>query len=153
MTRNRLLAIVGAWLLLWVALWLSNADPSAVALAGIVVVIAAAGLVAVDLGRTVQRVTWPLPPESSQPLDNQRVPRTLHGIDAVVRAQPTELRQRLVDLIDDRIRTHHDIDRGTNPELADGLLTPALRRIVADPPRRPPTERELWGILNDIEEL
>jgi len=155
MTRNRLLVIVGAWLVSWVALWLSDADPSAVALAGIVAVVAAAILAAVDLGRSARRIAWPLPPESSQPaaVAGERVPRTLHGIDAVVRSQPAELHRRLVDLVDDRISAHHDVDRRATPELADRLLSPALRRIVAAPPRRTPTERELWDILNDIEAL
>lgn len=154
MTRHRFLVVVSVWLVSWAALWLSDADPSAVALAGVVAVIGAAALVAADLGRSVRRVVWPLPPESAQHATAaERVPRTLHGVDAVVRSQPAELHRRLVALVDDRISIHHDVDRSTDPERADGLLTPVLRRLVAGPPRRTPTERELWDVLNDIEAL
>ena len=37
MTRVRLTVIAGAWLVSWVGLWLSDADPSAIALAGVVI--------------------------------------------------------------------------------------------------------------------
>jgi hypothetical protein len=154
MTRLRLLATVAAWVILSIALWLSDADPAVIPLAGIVAVIAAAGLVAVDLGTSVQQVHWPAPTtwDPSATVAGSDTTRTLRYVDMAVRSNSRELHDRIVELVDDRVLAHHDIDRRVDPHAADQLLSPAIRRFL-DGPQRRITDRELQTVLNEIEAL
>ena len=56
-------------------------------------------------------------------------------------------------LVDDRLLAHHHIDRVAQPQAADELLTPTLRRLLAGPRRQTATPRELQRIHTDIEAL
>jgi hypothetical protein len=164
-TRLRVISTLVAWLLLSIALWLSDADPSVFALAGIVAVAAAIGLVVFDLGTAGQTILWPRSPESkparnrpAEPgrrwrlqtdpksslavgeLRTERIPRPLNDVYAAVRSHPTGLRARLVALVDDRLVTRHGVERRAAPASADDVLTPELRKLVAShwPDREPP---------------
>ena len=155
MTRTRLLVTFAAWLVLSIALWQNDADPSVIALAGIVAVVAAVGLVAFDLLRAERSIRWPLPPswDVSTDAHDQRIPSTLGDVDAAVRSDSAELRSRLVALVDDRLITDHGIDRGIAPRAADDALTPTLRDLVTGRRDRRAGHRDLDTILNDIEAL
>ncbi len=155
MTTRRLAATFAAWLLVSIGLWQSDADPSVIALAGIVAVAAAAGLAAFDLFRSTRSIRWPLPPGSttSNDADDQRVPRTLGDVERAVRSRPTELESRLVALVDDRLHARHGIDRRVAPRAADDALTPALRGLVGGRRGRQAGRPDLETILSDIEAL
>jgi hypothetical protein len=110
----------------------------------------------VDLSHEVIQVEW----------SRQRGHgRSIRGVDQRVSSLRTqlysarwfgsnELRDALVDLIDDRLMVHRHIDRAADPDKAFEALTPALRRLVSGPRRPPGTgPRELQRILADIEAL
>lgn len=61
----------------------------------------------------------------------------------------------LVDLADDRLLRHHDIDRQTDPERAASVLGPRLAAFVSacPPPRQFSRRSYLDAIVTDIEEL
>jgi len=155
MTRLRIISTLIAWLLLSIALWLSDADPSVIALAGIVAVAAAIGLVVFDLGSAGQTIMWPRPPESKPAGDppTERIPRPLIDLGWAVRSHPTGLRPRLIALVDDRLVTHHRVDRRDAPASADDVLTPALRKLVASSTGRIGSTREIAAMIDDIEAL
>ncbi len=155
MTRRRIISTLIAWLLLSITLWLSDADPSVIALAGIVAVAAAIGLVVFDLGAAGQTILWPRPPESKPAGEprTERIPRPLNDVHGAVRSQPTGLRRRLVALVDDRLVTRHGVDRRDAPAIADDVLTPALRKLVASSTGRIESIRELATIIDEIEAL
>ena len=154
MTRLRVLVTLVVWLLLSAALWLSDADPSVIALVGIVAVAATIGLVVFDLGTATQSVVWPSPPQPKPAGSSaEPVPRPLNDVHGAVRAHPTGLRPRLVALVDDRLALHHGIDRRADPSRADAVLTPALRALVGSSSRRIRSSRELATIIDEIEAL
>ncbi|MGI9623508.1 MAG: hypothetical protein ACR2PK_11775 [Acidimicrobiales bacterium] len=155
MTRRRLIASVISWLALSIALWLSDAEPSVIALAGIVAVVAAIGIVVFDLGTTAQTLAWP-PPAQSKPagdVQTESIPRPLKDVHGAVRSHPDGLRPRLVALVDDRLTTHKGIDRQAAPAIADDVLTPALRNLVASSSHRIGSTREVATIIDEIEAL
>jgi hypothetical protein len=154
-TRLRVILTLVAWLLLSIALWLSDADPSVFALAGIVAVAAAIGLVVFDLGTAGQTIPWPRSPgsEPAGELPTERIPRPLDDVYAAVRSHPTGLRPRLIALVDDRLATRHGVERRAAPASADDVLTPALRKLVASSTGRIGSPRELAAIIDEIEEL
>jgi len=155
MTRLRIISTLIAWLLVSIALWLSDADPSVIALAGIVAVAAAVGLVVFDLGTVGQTILWPRPPESRPAGEprTERIPRPLNDLGWAVRSHPTGLRPRLIALVDDRLVTRHRVDRRAAPAIADDVLTPALRKLVESSTGRIASTRELAVMIDEIEAL
>jgi hypothetical protein len=124
-------------------------------LGGIVAVVVAVILVMVDLARAVIRVEWISP---------RRMPRSSRGGDPRVSSlrnqlydarwfRSTELRDTLVDLVDDRLLAHRHIDRAIDADAAMEALTPALRQLVTGSRRSALGARQLGQIVTEIEAL
>jgi hypothetical protein len=153
-TRWRALAMVCVWLVLSVSLAASDARPAVLALAGIVAVVSVVIVVMVDLSHAVVRVAWTRPrqvrrsPRGSDP----RISSLRIELYDARRFGSVELRETLVDLVDDRLLAHRHIDRATDPAAAMEALTPTLRHLVAA--QRPAVAvRQLGRIITDIESL
>ena len=155
MTRWRASVTVCVWLVVSVALAASNARPAVLVLAGIVAVVSAVILVIIDLSNVVVPVGWTRP---------RQVRRSTRGSDPRVGSLRTqlydawwfgsaELRGTLVDLVDDRLLAHRDIDRATDPAAAMEALTPTLRHLVAAHRSPAIAARQLDRIITDIESL
>ena len=154
MTRSRALVTVCVWLLLIVSLEASNAHPEVLVLAGIVAALSAVILVMVDLFNTVIQVRWtrPLQERRSTRGSDPRIYSLRTELYDARRFASAELRETLVDLVDDRLLAHRHIDRATDPAAAMEVLTPTLRRLVAA--QRPAVAvRQLDRIITDIESL
>jgi len=155
MTRSRLLGALGAWVVLSVALWVSGARPQVIALGGAVAAIAAVIATAYDLGTSTLRVGWPQPRmEGPAPREEDpRVAQVVRDARAAIRSDSPQLRDTLIDLVDERLLVHHNIDRSVTPDLAARMLTPNLQRLLTSPPHRIARVTELRAILTDIETL
>lgn len=153
--RTRVLVVVGAWLVLMGALWASDSQPAIIAFAGIVAAFAAVVFAGVDVGSGLKRVEWTASDQRRRTSaeHDPRVNRLRYGVQAAWLTGSTEISDTLVELVDDRLRAHHHIDRATDPQAADRLLTPTLRRLLSGPRRQTATPRELERILTDIEAL
>lgn len=138
----RALLAAAVWLVLSVLLWAVGSEPAAVALAGIVAVIAALVVLLTDLVDVVVPVTWPRqeddrrevrPPDRClRPLRNQ--------LDSARRFGSTEIHDTLVALVAQRAAPGRP-------------LPPSLAALVAGPPRPITSARELRQIITDIEAL
>ena len=155
MTRWRAVVTVCVWLVLSVSLAASNARPQVLVLGGVVAVVATVILVMLDLARSVSRIGW---------TRRQQVYRSARGSDPRVSSLRTqlydarwfgsgELRGTLIDLVDDRLLAHRNIDRATDPAAAMEALTPTLRHFVTGPRRPAVAVRQLGRIVTDIESL
>jgi hypothetical protein len=141
------LAAVVAWgFTTWIGLRPRPALVIAVLLGGFAI-----GWLVTDVGRRTVRVEW-TPPR------RRITPR--HGLDprflrlASLMRDETDRRlvsfrvhQTLVRIVDDRLQSHHGIDRATQPEQAAALLGPDVSQYVD----RPPATRDLHpGQLDDL---
>ena len=155
MTRWRALVTLCVWLVLSVSLAATNARPEVLVLGGVVAVVSAGILVMLDLAKTVSRIGW---------IRRRQVYRSTRGSDPRISSLRTqlydarwfdsaELRGTLVDLVDDRLLAHRNIDRATDPAAAMEALTPTLRQFVAGPRRSAVAVRQLDRIVTDIESL
>jgi hypothetical protein len=154
-TRWRALVTVCVWLVLSVSLAATNARPEVLVLGGVVAVVSTAILVILDLARSVSRIAW---------IRRRQVSRSTRGSDPRISSLRTqlydarwfgsaELRGTLIDLVDDRLLAHRNIDRATDPAAAMEALTPTLRHLVAGPRRPAIAVRQLGRIVTDIESL
>jgi len=155
MTRVRLALTLTVWLAVVLALWASDSRPAVAVIGGIVVAGAAACFAALDLGRGLVRAEWraEVPHRPAPAADDPRVGVLRHRVQAAWLTGSTQVGDTLVDLVDDRLRAHHHIDRATHPQVAHDLLSPTLRRLLAGPRRQTATPGELQRILTDIEAL
>lgn len=155
MTRRRVLVTLCVWLVLSISLEATGGRPAVLVLGGIVAVVATVILVMLDLAHTVIQVEWTRQRHERRSTGGSDllVSSLHHQLYGARWSGSTELRDTLVELIDDRLLVHRQIDRATDAAEAMEALTPTLRRLVASP-RRPATEvRELNRILTDIEAL
>lgn len=155
MTRRRVLVTMGVWVVVLLSLWVSDARPAVLIVGGIVAVAAAIIFAIGDLARTASRVRWTKrsqQPDTARTAD-RRVSDLRHHVYRAWVSGSTQINDTLVDLLDDRLLAHHNIDRTTDAATANHLLTPSLRRLVAGPRRQTATVRELSQILTDIEAL
>jgi hypothetical protein len=150
-TLARISVAIGAWGLLSLALWVSDAEPAVAVLAGVAAAIAVAGATAFDLAVMTSDVKW-RKGQAAPPAD-QRATKLQRLMNARVRYDSTELEERLVALVDDRLLANKGIDRASMPEAAAEVLTPRLRDLVAGRRRGIAVPRELQRILTDIEDL
>lgn len=60
---------------------------------------------------------------------------------------------RLAELVDERLRQRHGVNRATEPERARRLLGDPLWTFLTVPSKRPPSPRELDVIVNALERL
>ncbi len=146
-------AVVASGFTAWVGLRPRPALVIAVLLGGFAI----AWLVT-DLGRHIVRVEWTPPRRRIEPR---------HGLDprflrlASLMRDETDRRlvsirvhQSLVRIVDDRLQSHHGIDRATQPEQAVAMLGPELTQYVDGPPgNRDPHPRQLHDLISRIEAL
>lgn len=155
MTRTQAALTAGVWLLLSVGLWAIGSRPAVAVLAGIVAVLAVGLVVLNELVDETIPVEWTRAYDG--PSSGRRVERSLtplrNQLDLARRYRSPDLHLTLVELVDDRLLAHHRIDRAADPAAADAVLTPALARLVAGPPRAVSSPRELRQLLTDIEAL
>ena len=154
MTRRRALITLCVWLLLSIALWANRSRPAVVLLAGIVAIIAAVIVVALDLGQAIVPVEWSRRPGGyrSRGVDPWVI-SLRNQLDEGRHSGSTDLRERLVDLIDDRLLVHHHVDRAIEPVAAMGMLSPTLRALIEGPVKPVTSLRKLRRIVTEIEEL
>ncbi len=155
MSWRRLTIVVGGWLLLALALWVSNAKPAVFVLGGIVAVIGAGVYLLVDMADAVDEVEWSRRSRRQvfvRPADI-RVSALRRKAQGSWWSGASDIGDTLVDLIDDRLLAHHHVDRTTDPAAAAAVLTPALQSLVAAPRRSSISARELQQLLTDIEAL
>lgn len=155
MTRQRVIVVAFLWLLITVPLGLTGAEPEVIALAGVMLAAAALIVSSMDLASDLSPVPWTR--RSRRPTGSAgsswRSVALRRQMTSGDRSASTELRTQLVSLVDDRLLAHHRIDRVTSPLQADALLTPAVRRLVAEPRSATMGLRELRLIVADIEAL
>ncbi len=60
---------------------------------------------------------------------------------------------RLGELADERLRLRHGVTRGSDPARARVLLGDRLSTFLENPPRRPPSPRDLAAIVAELERL
>lgn len=155
MTRWRAFVTVTVWLVLSVSLAASNARPEVLVLGGVVAVVSTVILVMLDFARSVSGIRW---------TRRRQVYRSTRGSDpriSSLRAQlydarwfdSAELRGTLLDLVDDRLLAHRNIDSAADPDAALEALTPTLRHFVAGSRRPAVSARHLGRIVADIESL
>ncbi len=155
MTRGRVIGTVVVWLALSGVLWAAGARPAVVAIGGVVAAIAAVLLLTIELADAVVAQPWPRRHDVGRPAvgSNRWVVSLRHQLDRDRRYGSSELHETLVELLDDRLRTHRQLDRATDPVAAIGALPPALQRLVTDPPRPLTVASELREIVSEIEAL
>jgi len=148
------LATASIWLVLSLTLWATGSRPAVIVLAGIVVVGAALVVSVVDVARDIGDTGWSRPRITTRPIDgDQRVTQLRHQMAGARKTDSSELHDRLVSLVDDRLIVHHGIHRSEHPLLANQTLTPALRVLLTGSPRRLGSRRTLDQTITDIEAL
>ena len=155
MSRNRVGLTVAVWLALSALLWMTDASPAVFALGAIVAVLSAIFFVMLDLARSTVGVAW-LQETEDRPTRYERDPRVtglIKDATAAGRLDSSWLHVTLVELVDDRLATNHDIDRAVEPEAAMAVLTPELRRLVTGTQLRNANPRTLQRVLSEIEAL
>ena len=155
MTPLRIAVATTCWLLLWGTLALADAQPDPLLLAALVVIVAVGIIVLRDLVETVEHVEWVSPYEVGPGRRGRdaRVDTLRRQLDGTPWLSRQSIGDVLVEIIDDRLLAHHDVDRYEDPAAANALLTPRLRRVVADPGRAAPILRDVDRIVDDIEAL
>lgn len=155
MTRRVIGISASIWLLLSVSLWASGWEPDILVLGGIIVTGGVMLVVGARLAIRVRPVSWPTAdgPDELATVDHQRVQILLGDIDGSGRADTSRVRERLLQLMDQRLLTEHGIDRTAHPQAAAELLTPPLLRLVDEPAPLLRDARELRSILTDLEGL
>lgn len=155
MSRRRVLTIVGGWLLLALALWISDAKPAVFVLGGMVAVIGAGIYLLIDMADAVDEMEW-----TRRSRRQALVRRADIRVNTLRRkaqgswwSGASDIGDTLVELIDDRLLAHHHVDRTADPAAAAAVLTPALQSLVAAPRRSSISARELQLLLTDIEAL
>jgi hypothetical protein len=154
-TRRRALVTLGVWLVLSVALGATHARPAVVVIGAIVGVVSAATFVMFDLLHAVMPLDWTRRPHANRStrVSDQWAASLRTQLGQAKQFGSTELRDTLVDLVDDRLLVNRHIDRATDPVAAMDALSPPLRRLVAEPPRPVTSWRELRHIVTQIEAL
>lgn|GEM_PF-2666258 len=155
MTPLRITVTTVCWLLLWGTLALADAQPDPLLLGALVAVIAVGIIVLRDLVEAVEHVEWVSPYEVGPGRRGRdaRVDTLRRQLDGAPWMSRQSIGDVLVEIIDDRLLAHHDIDRYENPAAANALLTPRLRRVVAEPGRAATILRDVNRIIDDIEAL
>lgn len=154
MTRWRIVGAVALWAVLVLALQASNAHPAALVLMGVVAAFVATLFVFVDLCTDIRSVEWTRRSSvDDRPAGDRRVESVRRQSRNAWWAGAGGINATLVELVDDRLLAHHHIDRATDPAAADRMLTPALRKLVAQQRGQTAGVRALRQILHDIEAL
>lgn len=154
MSRWRVVAAVALWAVLVVALQASDARPAALVLGGVVAALVATVFVVVDLDSGIRPVEWR---RQSYAAPRQHRDRRVESVRRLSHnawwSGAGGINTTLLELIDDRLLAHHQIDRAADPAAAERVLTPALRHLVAHPRGQTAGVRTLRRLLRDIEAL
>ena len=136
MTRGWISAGVAAWVVLSLSLWVSDASPDVVVLAGVVAAAVGATFAAAGLGRAVAMLRWPASgPNPDMPVEpDRRIVRFQRDARNAVRSESDDLHARLSALA------------AENPD-----RSAVTGRLAAGPSRRVGTARELDRLLSDLE--
>lgn len=147
--------VAATWILLSVSLLVTDSDPAVLVLGGIVAVASAFVFIVIDIGWPADTIDWNdgRRHQAMSVETNRRVAKLKRAARAAVSTNSIVIHATLVDLVDDRLLAGHQIDRSIDSAAADGLLTPTLRKLVADSARHTVSVRELQQILTDIEML
>lgn len=143
-----------------VGMVLLGMEPRLILVAFVVMTVAAAMWLVLDLGNAAEPLHWhdyglndagPAQPDRrvralrSRLERNARTRRTSSTVNSAGddRSSPhDEIADTLVDVIDDHLRSEHGLDRSHRPEAAAAILGPDLTRFVTDPSaRRSMTQR------------
>jgi hypothetical protein len=136
------------------SLWVTDARPAVLALAGIVAAAAALALSVIDVARDIGDSGWPRKRASNRPTEGDQWVRQLRSqMTGARQTGSTVLRDRLVFLLDARLSVPLDIDRHAPPMFSERAQTPTLRDLRTGSPRRLGSLRTLEQIINDIEAL
>lgn len=155
MTRLRVLVAVCIWVVLSIGLWAGDASPAVLLLGAVVAAVVAAVVVSIDLATVMCGIEWTSQPIAAPPnaADDPVVTSLRRQIHAASWGGSAQLRERLLDAIDERLMVDHRIDRAADPASAAVVLTPRLRRFVERQQRREVAPGGLRQILTDIEAL
>jgi len=156
--RNRLAFVAVTWAGLFAITAAAKTDPEPLLLATLIVGVSAIIWLAIDLSDVAERAQW-----STYALSGGRrrgadarvgmLQRAL--VDVATRDDRERLHTLLVGLIDDRLESHHGVDRTAEPARAEKILGDELSRFISAPPK-PVYFGEpayLSRILTDIEHL
>jgi len=154
MKLTRLLVAAFIWLVLCASLWATDSRPAVVALAAVVAVSTTLVVLTADMARNIGDTGWPPPRQSVQQDDGDPwITQLRYQMAGAGQTGSTELHERLVSLVDDRLRIHHHIDRLEQPAAANRVLSPTLRDLLTGPPRRLSSGRTLQRTITEIEAL
>jgi hypothetical protein len=159
MSRTRVVVTVVVWLVVWAALLVSDASPSAIALAGVAAVALAMTSVVIDAVQSAAHGPWrrPRPAPTAARDDDPRVVAFGRHLLAERSTESTEIDDRLRAQVEARLRTRFGVDLHADPVGAAAVLPPALQRLVAGTPygarRRRSRLRELQQLLAELEAL
>jgi hypothetical protein len=166
----RVKTTAGAWLVVGVGMIMLGMEPRLVLLGFIVIIVAAAMWLILDLGTASSQLVWHNPAPRNGPSERPdlrvQILRTrLRRPPAKRRAQRTadteapepvnEIVETLLSVIDDHLLADHGIDRAADPSAAAQILGPDLTRFTTDSSaRRSMTRRRsLAGTIKLIEDL
>ncbi len=155
MSRLRVGSAIAAWLILIAILLAGRSQPAILTLGAIIALLAVVAALASDLDRAQVTGRWPRANEMNlRPVrGSERVEHVRARARAAAKSESTSLHTTLVRLMDDRLLGKHGIDRIHDPEGADALLTPRLRRLLEGPKRQLSQANLLAEILTEIEAL
>ncbi len=142
----------GVWLVVVLVLWAIGARPAVVVIGGVVAVVVATVVLAVDLVRGTERLDWSSAAATSTAARSRPTPLTTL-LERERRHGSAELRNRLLALVDDRLSAHHGIDRASDPVGAHRLLSPTLVGLTSEPPQKIGSMRTLQRIVTELEAL
>lgn len=147
--------VMSVWSLLSLALLGSDSDPAIPVLAGLVAVLAAAVFVVIDVALATGSVDWARGSRVREQAveTDQRVTKLRRDARAAVTMDSRVIETTLIELVDDALLDRHHVDRSTDPDAADHLLSDRLRALTARSRRRPPSPRDLQRLLTDIEAI
>ncbi len=155
MSRLRVGSAIAAWLILIAILLAGRSKPAILTLGAIIALLAVGAALASDLDRARISDSWPQTQGAQlrQTRGSERVEHVRARARAAAKSESNSLHTTLVGLMDDRLLGKHGIDRIHDPESAEPLLTPLLRRLLEGPTRQLSQANLLAEILTEIETL
>ncbi len=132
--RHRVAGVAAVIVVVGALMVLTGMEPDLTLVAAHGALLAAALWFATDLAAAV---VGPAPPPRplAGPGRTGRADRRVSSLQSAVAAGRTDdrLHRTLVDIVDDRLRVAHGVDRAADPDAARRLLGEDLQRLVADP--------------------
>lgn len=147
----RITVTAGVGITVAVGMVLLGMEPRLILVAIVVMTVAAAMWLVLDLGNAAEPLLWhdygTTDASAAQPdrrvralrsrLERNARSRRTSGATGDGRSNPhDEIADTLVEVIDDHLRAEHGLDRSLQPEAAAAILGPDLTRFVSDPSAR-----------------